>query len=171
MAAGHFAACTGTPPPPLQKLGRVQRLIVVSNTPQVQVRRAFAVLPNCQPIRPIKADNSHTAISGLAATSRRSSTAPQTVTDRQQAIAIALNEAGLGNKPPGERGARDIGQPPDPNLGPTTSDPNVGLPATGSPAAIPRVHLFQRRVWPRIMVGVMFVLEVLLDRLLGEFVD
>jgi hypothetical protein len=32
------------------------------------------------------------------------------------------------------------------------------------------VHLFQR-VWPRIMVGVMFVLEVLLDRLLGEFVD
>jgi hypothetical protein len=54
---------------------------------------------------------------------------------------------------------RDIGQPPNPNLGPTTSDPNVALSATGSPAAIPREHLFQP-VWPRIMIGVMFVLEV-----------
>jgi hypothetical protein len=52
------------------------------------------------------------------------------------------------------------GQPPDdPNLGPTTSDPNVGATATGSPAAIPRERLFQR-VWPRMMIGVMFVLEV-----------
>jgi hypothetical protein len=51
------------------------------------------------------------------------------------------------------------GQPPDPNLGPTTSDPNVGATATGSPVAIPRERLFQR-VWPRMMIGVMFVLEV-----------
>ena len=52
------------------------------------------------------------------------------------------------------------GQPPDdPNLGPTTSDPNVGATATASPAAFPRERLFQR-VWPRIMIGVMFVLEV-----------
>jgi hypothetical protein len=55
--------------------------------------------------------------------------------------------------------ARVIGQPPDPNLGPTTSDPNVRATATGSPAAIPRERLFQR-VWPRMMIGVMFVLEV-----------
>ena len=49
------------------------------------------------------------------------------------------------------------GQPPETlNLGPTTSDPNVKATATGSPAAIPR--LFQR-VWPRMMIGVMFVLE------------
>ena len=54
---------------------------------------------------------------------------------------------------------RGIGQPPDPNTGPTTSDLNVGLSATGRPAAIPREHLFQR-VWPRIMIGIMFVLEV-----------
>jgi hypothetical protein len=54
---------------------------------------------------------------------------------------------------------RDIGQPPDPNLGSTTSDPNVGLSVMGSPAAVPREHRFQR-VWPRIMIGVMFVLEV-----------
>jgi hypothetical protein len=53
--------------------------------------------------------------------------------------------------------ARVMGQPPDPNLGPMTSDPNVRATATGSPAAIPR--LFQR-VWPRMMIGVMFVLEV-----------
>jgi hypothetical protein len=46
-----------------------------------------------------------------------------------------------------------------PNLGPTTSDPNVGATATGSPAAIPGERLFQR-VWPRMMIGVMFVLEV-----------
>ena len=46
-----------------------------------------------------------------------------------------------------------IGQPA------TTSDPNVRATATGSPAAIPRERLFQR-VWPRIMIGVMFVLEV-----------
>ena len=51
------------------------------------------------------------------------------------------------------------GQPPDPNLGPPTSDPNVAATATGSPAAIPRERLFQR-VWPRMMIGVMFVLEV-----------
>src|SRR5262249_8461196 len=31
--------------------------------------------------------------------------------------------------------ARVIGQPPDPNLGPTPSDPNVRATATGSPAA------------------------------------
>jgi hypothetical protein len=55
--------------------------------------------------------------------------------------------------------ARVISQPPDPNLGPTTSDPNVRATATGSPAAIPRERLFQR-VWPRMMIGVMFVLEV-----------
>jgi hypothetical protein len=42
---------------------------------------------------------------------------------------------------------------------PTTSDPNVRATATGSPAAIPRERLFQR-VWPRMMIGVMFVLEV-----------
>jgi hypothetical protein len=54
---------------------------------------------------------------------------------------------------------RAIGQPPDPNLGPTTSDPNVRATATGSPAVIPRGRLFQR-VWPRMMIGVMFVLEV-----------
>ena len=55
--------------------------------------------------------------------------------------------------------ARPVGKPPDPNLGPTTSDPNVRATATGSPAAIPRERLFQR-VWPRMMIGVMFVLEV-----------
>jgi len=49
--------------------------------------------------------------------------------------------------------ARAIGQPP------TTSDHNVRAPATGSLAAIPRKRLFQR-VWPRMMIGVMFVLEV-----------
>src|SRR5262249_1550674 len=36
----------------------------------------------------------------------------------------------------GETGPK--GQPPDPNLGPTTSDPNVRATATVSPAAIPR---------------------------------
>jgi hypothetical protein len=41
-------------------------------------------------------------------------------------------------------------QPPDPNVGPT---------AVGSPAAMPREKLFQR-VWARMMIGVMFVLEV-----------
>src|SRR6516164_2782187 len=41
-------------------------------------------------------------------------------------------------------------QPPDPNVGPT---------AVGSPAAMPREKLFQR-VWPRMMIGVMFVFEV-----------
>jgi len=51
------------------------------------------------------------------------------------------------------------GQPPDPNLGPTTSSLNVGATATGSPAAIPRERLFQR-VWPPMMIGVTFVLEV-----------
>ena len=55
--------------------------------------------------------------------------------------------------------ARPIGQPPDPNLGPTTSDPDVRATATGTPAAIPREHLFQR-VWPPMMIGVVFVLEV-----------
>jgi hypothetical protein len=54
---------------------------------------------------------------------------------------------------------RGIGQAPDAKLGPTTSDPNVRATATGSPAAIPRERLFQR-VWPRMMIGVMFVLEV-----------
>jgi len=55
--------------------------------------------------------------------------------------------------------ARPIGQPPDPNLGPTTSDPDVRATATGTPAAIPREHLI-RRVWPPMMIGVGFVLEV-----------
>jgi hypothetical protein len=55
--------------------------------------------------------------------------------------------------------ARAIGQPPDPNLGPMTSDPNVRATATGSPAAIPRERQFPRG-WPRMMIGVMFVLEV-----------
>jgi hypothetical protein len=41
-------------------------------------------------------------------------------------------------------------QPPDPNVGPT---------AVGSPAAMPREKLFQS-VWLRMMIGVMFVLEV-----------
>ena len=41
-------------------------------------------------------------------------------------------------------------QPPDPNVGPT---------AVGSPAAMPREKLFQG-VWLRMMIGVMFVLEV-----------
>jgi hypothetical protein len=41
-------------------------------------------------------------------------------------------------------------QPPDPNVGPT---------AVGSPAAMPGEKLFQR-VWPAMMIGVMFVLEV-----------
>jgi len=54
---------------------------------------------------------------------------------------------------------RAIGQPPDPNLGPTTSDPNVRATATGSPAAIPRERLCQR-VWPRMMLGVIFVFEL-----------
>src|SRR5262249_15884246 len=49
--------------------------------------------------------------------------------------------------------ARAISQPP------TTSDPRVRATATGSPAVIPRERLFQR-VWPRMMIGVMFVLEV-----------
>jgi hypothetical protein len=55
--------------------------------------------------------------------------------------------------------ARPIGQPPDPNLGPTTSDSNVRATATGTPAAIPCEHLI-RRVWPPMMIGVGFVLEV-----------
>ena len=55
--------------------------------------------------------------------------------------------------------ARPIGQPPDPNLGPTTSDPDVRATTTGTPAAIPREHLI-RRVWPPMMIGVGFVLEV-----------
>jgi hypothetical protein len=55
--------------------------------------------------------------------------------------------------------ARPIGQPPDPNLGPATSDPNIRATATGTPAAIPREHLI-RRVWPPMMIGVGFVLEV-----------
>jgi hypothetical protein len=38
-------------------------------------------------------------------------------------------------------------------------DPNVGSTAVGSPAAMPREKLFQR-VWPAMMIGVMFVLEV-----------
>jgi hypothetical protein len=42
-------------------------------------------------------------------------------------------------------------QPPDPNVGPT---------AVSSPAAMPREKLLQR-VWPRMMIGVMFVLEVI----------
>jgi len=46
------------------------------------------------------------------------------------------------------------GQPPDRNLG-----LNVAATATGSPAAIPRERLFQR-IWPPMMIGVMFVLEV-----------
>src|SRR5262249_33831893 len=41
----------------------------------------------------------------------------------------------------------------------TTSDPNASATATGTPAAIPREHLFQR-VWPPMMIGVVFVLEV-----------
>src|SRR5262249_46397565 len=41
----------------------------------------------------------------------------------------------------------------------TTSSPNVRATATGTPAAIPREHLFQR-VWPPMMIGVRFVLEV-----------
>jgi hypothetical protein len=41
-------------------------------------------------------------------------------------------------------------QPPDPNVGPT---------AVGSPAAMPREKLFQR-VWPRMMIGILFVIEV-----------
>jgi hypothetical protein len=41
-------------------------------------------------------------------------------------------------------------QPPGPNSGPT---------AVGSPAAMPRERLFLR-VWPRMMIGVMFMLEV-----------
>ena len=42
-------------------------------------------------------------------------------------------------------------------LGPTTSDPNIRATATGSPAAIPRLV---QRVWPRMTIGVIFVLEV-----------
>jgi hypothetical protein len=38
-------------------------------------------------------------------------------------------------------------------------DPNSGLTAVGSPAAMSREKLFQR-AWPRMMIGVMFVLEV-----------
>jgi hypothetical protein len=41
-------------------------------------------------------------------------------------------------------------EPPGPNSGPT---------AVGSPAAMPREKLFQH-VWPRMMIGVMFMLEV-----------
>jgi hypothetical protein len=39
-------------------------------------------------------------------------------------------------------------------------DPNPGLTAVGSSAAMPREKLFQR-AWPRMMIGVMFVLEVI----------
>jgi len=38
-------------------------------------------------------------------------------------------------------------------------DPNSGLTAVGSSAAVHREKLFQR-AWPRMMIGVMFVLEV-----------
>jgi hypothetical protein len=82
--------------------------------------------------------------------------------------------ANLGSEPSVRHEAssrpRDIGQPLDPNLRPTTCQSDVGLPATGSPAAIPRTHLFER-VWPRIMVGVMFVLEVVWIGFLAYFVD
>ena len=47
--------------------------------------------------------------------------------------------------------------PPIARLFMSCSDANVKATATGGPAAIPR--LFQR-VWPRMMIGVMFVLEV-----------
>ena len=73
-----------------------------------------------------------------------------------------------GHETPASSRPQDIGQPPDPNLGPTTSDPNVELSATGSPAAIPREHRFQR-VWPQIMIGVMFVLEVVWIGFLAYF--
>jgi hypothetical protein len=63
------------------------------------------------------------------------------------------------HKTPASSRPRGIGQPPDPNTGPTTSGLNVGLSVTGRPATIPREHLFQR-VWPRLMIGIMFVLEV-----------
>jgi hypothetical protein len=64
-----------------------------------------------------------------------------------------------GHETPASSRPRGIGQPPDPDTGPTASDLNVGLSATSRPATIPREHLFQR-VWPRIMIGVTFVLEV-----------
>jgi hypothetical protein len=38
-------------------------------------------------------------------------------------------------------------------------DPNVGSTAVGSPVAMPGEKLFQR-VWPPMMIGVGFVLEV-----------
>jgi hypothetical protein len=38
-------------------------------------------------------------------------------------------------------------------------DPNVGSTAVSSPAAMPREKLFQS-AWPRMIIGVMFVLEV-----------
>ena len=38
-------------------------------------------------------------------------------------------------------------------------DPNVGPTAVSSPAAMPREKLFQS-AWPRMIIGVMFVLEV-----------
>jgi hypothetical protein len=82
---------------------------------------------------------------------------------RQPAERLANLGSELGRRArhetPASSRPRGIGQPPDPNTGPTTSDLNVGLSATGRPATIPREHLFQR-VWPRIMIGIMFVLEV-----------
>jgi hypothetical protein len=60
----------------------------------------------------------------------------------------------------GERTAQNRSQRSttgSPKLGPTTSDPNVRATATGSPAAIPRLI---QPVWSRMMIGVMFVLEV-----------
>jgi hypothetical protein len=86
-------------------------------------------------------------------------------TDIHRQAAERLANLGSEQRPtarhetPASSRPRDIGQPPDPNLRPTTSDPNVGLSATGRPATIPREHLFQR-LWPRIMIGIMFVLEV-----------
>jgi hypothetical protein len=55
--------------------------------------------------------------------------------------------------------SRAIGLPPNPKLGPSTSYPDVGPTATGSPSAIPREHLSQR-IGPRMMIGVILVLEV-----------
>jgi hypothetical protein len=86
-------------------------------------------------------------------------------TDIQRQPAERLANVGSELRPrarhvtPASSRPRGIGQAPDAKLGPTTSDPNIRATATGNPAAIPRERLFQR-LWPRMMIGVMFVLEV-----------
>jgi hypothetical protein len=64
-----------------------------------------------------------------------------------------------GHETPASSRPQDIGQPPTPTPDPRPRTSTSDSPPRAAPATIPREHRFQR-VWPRIMIGVMFVLEV-----------